>query len=114
MDNIKIYYSCFINGAKSDQEFILNKFLSPTKVTRKQFKDYYRLIYEKNDTVTEIDQYLNSLFELFNSEHNPLCRQKYQNLIKNLNSHTTMGVGDVVRINDQYYIVASFGFEKIF
>lgn len=89
-------------------------------VTVKDVKKYHVRIY-KYETLIEdetlindkIYAYLEGLFMRFNSEDNPLSASEYQKKIKKFLSHTSMSVGDVVQIDDDYYVVAGVGFKKL-
>jgi hypothetical protein len=75
---------------------------------------YYVCLYEfRTDIKEEIMIFLEKLFARFNSEENPLCAPKYQEKIKSFLSHTSMSVGDVVQIDNDYYVINGIGFKKL-
>jgi len=87
--------------------------LIPEKcLTREIFENNYYKIYEDeaNDTSGEI---LETLFIRFNSDQNPLSAESYQDEIIKNKLHTSMFVGDVIKIDDKYYIVANLGFSSL-
>ena len=57
--------------------------------------------------------YLESLFRTYNSNENPLSCKEKQKLIRENDSYTSMSVGSVVKINDEYWVVKGIGWEKI-
>src|SRR5581483_1584588 len=53
------------------------------------------------------------LFELFNSDDNPLTNESCQDFLCKHKLHTSMSVGDMIRRDDDYYVVAGIGFQKL-
>jgi hypothetical protein len=56
---------------------------------------------------------LNSYFELFNSEKNPLSSIEKQKYIRDNKLHTSMSVGDIININNEYWICCGIGWKKL-
>lgn len=81
----------------------------------KMIEESYVEVYSSMDEVgDDIFIYLEKMFEKFNNDENPLSGVDQQNKISYLNTHTSMSVGDVVKINDTYYVAKGTGFSKIF
>lgn len=56
---------------------------------------------------------LEELFARFNSNKNPLSSTEGQRLLKEMDvHHTSMSIGDMVRIGKDYYVVCLVGFRK--
>jgi hypothetical protein len=67
----------------------------------------------KADVGDDTKAYLESLFRKYNSDENPLSCEEKKKLIRENNSYTSMSVGSVVKINDEYWVVKGFGWGKI-
>lgn len=65
------------------------------------------------DNESSLYEYLESLFALFNSEDNPLCSEDSQDYIIKNKLHTSMSIGDIIKINDKSYCASTFGFTEI-
>ena len=115
---VEIFYPSF--NKNIPQSFIIKTALGQG-ITTSDFQNYYVKVYELDiplnvniDDISSLINYFDRLFELFNSEKNPLSIDpEIQNKIKENKSHTSMSPGDVIKINDSYYYVAGFGFQKI-
>jgi len=72
----------------------------------------YWAILELND---DKDFVLDKIFSLFNHySTNPMSREEAQQWIRNNNvSHTSMSIGDVVALDDEYYVCDTEGWTKI-
>lgn len=112
----EIYYPSLNN---IPENFAINLFLMPN-ITMDDFNKYYIKVCSVDipnnvDLTVEksINEFLESLFELFNSENNPLTNKKMQKHIIKNKLHTSMSMGDVIKIMDMYYYVANFGFKTI-
>lgn len=68
---------------------------------------------EINTNNTETEEVCNKIFNLFNGDDNPLSTQSKQNFIRENNTHTSMSIGDIIYINDGYYICRTMGFSKL-
>lgn len=117
MRKAEIFYVSSKN--KLSQSFILKMYVNPT-VTMDDFDKYYMKIYEtiipsniNTEDEKSVDEYLESLYNIFNSEKNPLSSPFYQRIIKNNKLHTSMSMGDVIKVGTNYYYGAGFGFHKI-
>jgi hypothetical protein len=84
------------------------------------FKDYfhdtnYACVYEiphvKTNTEVEKYKYFESLFQLFNSEENPLSLK--QEMIGKNHTHTSMSVGDIISYEGEFYLITGNGFKLI-
>jgi len=92
--------------------------MSQPRVTLKDISDYYESIYsakttEKITSQKEINKYLDYLFNLFNSNSNPLYAKDHQQNIQDLRLHTSMSIGDVIQFDDIYYVIDKKGFTQI-
>lgn len=57
---------------------------------------------------------LDTIFEKLNVGDNPLATEKNQHwLIEHDVCHTSMSVGDVVQLDDRYFVCAGVGWEEI-
>jgi len=88
------------------------KWIRGDKPSKEDFKkDYVKLPID----VAPVD-YLEGVFHLLNNEDNPLGSKENQEWIrKNLkpNPHTSMSVGDIVKVVDEYWIVEDVGWKKL-
>jgi hypothetical protein len=89
-------------------------------LTKTMIKDRYICFYESNvpenvdvNNKANLYEFLENIFRTFNSEDNPLNDQVIQKKIRELKSHTSMSVGDVVLVNNVYYYVGCTGFGKL-
>lgn len=118
-NKMEIYYYCLHKN--TPQDFIANLFFNQSqKITKDEFTKYYVKVFETNVPLSQNlndekskNRYLQSLFEIFNSEENPLAFEKYQKIIRENNSHTSMSVGDMIKLNDILYRVSGFGFTEV-
>ncbi len=84
---------------------------------KRDFKNDYKKLpitipYHKDK---DLDWNLSNVFEILNTK-NPMSTTKHQQWIrKNLrpNPHTSMSVGDVVKVGDKYYLTLSIGWKKM-
>ena len=90
------------------------------KVLKDDIKKYHIRIYkfftneQENAMIQEnVMIFLEEMFAKFNSEENPLSALKYQKKIKEMLAHTSMNVGDVIQIDNDYYVVKGMGFKKL-
>lgn len=76
---------------------------------------YYVNVFNETTSVNNKDIHclLEGLFARFNSEENPLSSEEKQKLIREHNTHTSMSLGDVVKVNDKYYVAAQIGFQNL-
>ena len=111
MPTINIYYP---SHSKNIEMSALTRIIM-AKIEVSDLNKYYECIYSytSNIQVNDIDIYLEHIFELFNSDNNPLSAPKYQTIIKNLKAHTSMSVGDVIQVDDNYYVVDGLGFKEL-
>lgn len=114
---VKIYYYARLD---SMSENVWSDILVFGKVTKKIMERWHVLIYEfediKDDDSTT-DEYLDSVYSKFNSnDKNPLSifnSPTRQKIIKELQTHTSMSIGDIVEVDGTMYVVNQFGFKKI-
>lgn len=72
----------------------------------------YIKVYDLEYTTTHNTiKYLESLFDKFNSNENPLL--KTQNVFSDDKTHIKMSIGDVIKYHSNYYVVMGCGFRKI-
>lgn len=116
---IKIYYPSFLNNIPLNT-YISIKLFPQSIINKNYIEKYYKCVYEINyeyffDLSNEknIMNYLEELLSLFNSKNNPLSSKENQDKIKSLKSHINMTVGDIIQINDLFYIVTDKEFYKI-
>lgn len=110
---IRIYYPCHSKNITHD--FLIKTMITPN-IKIEDLDKYYECIYSYETEIKKkcINEYLENIFEKFNSEENPLSTPEYQDKIKSLLTHTSMSVGDVVQIDDSYYVVSVIGFKKLY
>lgn len=111
MTKVAIYYISLKN--LSNKSF-LDMYLNPQSViTSREFNEHYTKVYDMelpnsidlNDEHS-VNSYLESLFEKFNSDENPLA-------INDNKIHTTMSVCDIIQLDKKFYCVCGFGFKEI-
>jgi len=96
-------------------------------LSRGFFQKHWRTlpIREEVDTDKPLMEELERLFAKYNQDHlNPYSNTEEhfnrgevspgQQKIRDLHVHTSMSVGDVIKINNSHYIVAGTGFKKLF
>ena len=116
MTSVKIHYPCF---SKAPQSFMVKVMLS-ANVTKSDIQKYYKSVYQTQLSKyscelvddNDVNCYLQSLFELFNSDNNPLSTKEHQQYIKENELHTSMSVGDVISVNERFYVVG-MGFKEV-
>lgn len=73
---------------------------------------YVKVHEDKINTNNEGDlEVCDELFRLFNSDKNPLLNK--QNFIRENKTHVSMSVGDIIFIDDDYYICRTMGFTML-
>jgi len=85
-------------------------------VTRNEFNTYWGYVDSRNvDTTTRSTQgVLESIFGMYNVS-NPLATPAGQQKIRSVGvGHTSMSIGDVIKLGGIYYIVASEGFKRLY
>lgn len=74
--------------------------------TAEEINDNYVVVYFNNSVIPPKTP--DELFEIFNgmneTEPNPLTSLNGQRMVKMYNTHTSMSVGDIVKLNDSTYI----------
>ncbi|BCS83578.1 hypothetical protein QLL95_gp0545 [Cotonvirus japonicus] len=74
----------------------------------------YTKIYKYSTIEVEnIVSVLDKNFKLFNGDENPLYDEKFQKKIIKRYTHSSMSVGDIIRIDLDYYLVTDFGFSLV-
>ncbi|AAV51045.1 hypothetical protein [Acanthamoeba castellanii mimivirus] len=76
-------------------------------------KSYTKVYEYTDDTQTNYKDILELIFEKFNNTDNPLKSLDNQKIIRNNKLHTSMSVDDIVKIDNNYYIVDIIGFKSI-
>lgn len=80
------------------------------------FRKYYRMLPQK-ETVnsSDVERSLERIYMKYNlSDKNPLATDSGQAILKSKGlRHTSMMIGDVVKFDNKYYIVAGHGFLKM-
>lgn len=83
------------------------------------FLDDYAIVYTLSKSqIKELNKstynVLDAIFDMFNRESNPLSTDAGQERIRTMNaSHTSMSVGDIIKIRKTCYMVAGEGFKKL-
>lgn len=110
MPHIKIYYYCHTKASITQIGWI-----ALGKVTIDDIDKYYECIYSFDTEIKEqfIEEFLENMFRRFNSEENPLSAPEYQKRIRDIKAHTSMNTGDIIQIDDDYYVVSGWGFTKL-
>jgi len=67
----------------------------------------------KDSRIEDRTGFLVSLYSFFNMPTNLFTSPSIQEFIRKHNLHTSMSVGDIVAFDNDYYIVASIGFEHL-
>lgn len=105
---IEVYYW-------KNSDFLIDKFV-PTK---RDFKKWYKKIPISFTPKQLKDSWLNPfdvIFQTLNLDSNPLGTKKNQDWIRaNLqpDPHTSMSIGDVIKVGKNYYIVRDAGFARL-
>jgi hypothetical protein len=114
---VEIFYYSF-NKEQEVKALIIKLFNNI--VTKEEFKNYYMKIYEMDippniniENEKSMHTYCETINHLFNCDENPLCKPELQKQIYENKLHTSMSVGDIIKINDHYFGVSSFGFKKL-
>lgn len=113
MTIVQVYYPYNID--KLPQNVLIRIMLSFGKdITLEDITQYYVCVHEMKEEkkIENPIEYLNRLWELFNSDDNPLSDKKFEEIEK-LHTHTSMSVGDAIKIDDTYYVVSGSGFRKL-
>lgn len=76
-------------------------------------KSYMKVYEYTDDTQTNYKDILELIFEKFNNTDNPLKSLDNQKIIRSNKLHTSMSVDDIVKIDNDYYIVDIIGFKSI-
>lgn len=83
-------------------------------ITEDYVRTKYENVYEEDVSKVilnnNINNYLEKIFQKFNSNENPLIGSK---LIREKVKHTSMSVGDVIELNNIMYVVTFCGFKEI-
>jgi hypothetical protein len=114
MSHVIVYYYCCNKNISEDVLYNI-LFGNVKNISTRDIDSTYVNVYELSNVILDnnVENYLEDLFKLFNSGDNPLCSNEKQSLIQKSKSHTSMSVGDVVCIDENYYMVCPTGFKKI-
>lgn len=95
MNLVEIYYLKFDN---------IDLMLDTSKITKENIqKTHVKMPSPPIEIETPDDA-----FSLYNGEDNPLVTKENQIFIKNVRTHTSMSVGDIVSINGILYLCEDF------
>lgn len=83
---------------------------SPFSIKVGFFKRYWRKLPVKEDIHSINDFEL--IFKKYNL-NNPYSSVDGQRIIKEYKTHTSMSIGDVIKVNNTYYMVSNLGFRKL-
>lgn len=115
---IEIYY---YGDLKLIPENVLTEILFG-RATKDMIDNYYVKVYEYSDTIGDINsdiiyEYFEMVFRKFNDENlNPLSysvSKENQQRVRDLKTHTSMSVGDVIKINTEIYVITIDGPKKV-
>ena len=110
--DVTILYPCRTKMSDSQFGCIMIGFQTPTKEDLTKYVTVDRFKTVVGDDVME---YLESLFVRYNDpQQNPLSSKEKQKVIKENQTYTSMSVGSIVKINDDHWIAAGFGWKKLF
>jgi GH43 family beta-xylosidase len=76
-------------------------------------KDFYLFMCSNTTDTDNIEEFLESMFSLFNSDENPLSNPDKQKEIIDNECHTSMSVGDLISFKDKLFVVGTMGFLEI-
>lgn len=116
--SVKIYY---YSKFRSIPPHIFSEIASFGHVTKELMEKYHVLVYEYEDTVPTTDfyplEYIDRIYTKFNKyEENPLSglvSSTNQKRIEDLDTHTSMSIGDIIQLDQDMYTVTQFNFVKI-
>lgn len=112
MTQIQIFYST--DKIYEDYSMVL---LGKVNITH--IDSCYTNIFNETNSIVlnnedETDCLLENLFVRFNStDVNPLQSEEAQKMIKQNKTHTSMSLGDIIKLNDKYYMLGMLGFQKL-
>ena len=113
MAHVKIYYTKD-NRKIAEDVNLVREIMIHGNVNMQMIEKYYTVVYEfvHIKMIVDTNKFLEELFRKFNSSDNPLNNPDSQEKIKNSGTFTSMTIGSVIQIGDEYYSVAAFGFKK--
>lgn len=106
---LRIFYTAQ-NITESDFTEI---YINPEKILTEDYvRTKYENVYEEDvsEVILNIGDYLEKIFQKFNSNKNPLINNLS---IREKVKHTSMSVGDVIELNNIMYVVCICGFVEI-
>jgi hypothetical protein len=114
MTQIKIHYICDYGSLPKDA---LCRILAQGKTSKEDLSQYSKCVWEEKvnqaDMNHDVTSILEGIFQLFNSAENPLAMSNKQQFIRDNKIHTSMSVGDIVQIDDVYWVVSGCGFQRM-
>lgn len=99
MPIVTIYYYGSISRMQFDD---IENIMLKGNIHIKSIINHHLPVHSVRETkINNINEYLEMLYEKFNSDNNPLCTVENQKFIKSIGTHTSMSVGDIVKITDE-------------
>lgn len=118
--SIKIFYPCFKSKSMLPEVYINIKNEPYKTLTKRVISDHYECVYVeiwKNppnlDDLEKTGEFLDNILIEFTSDKNPLGAPFQQFNIMKIGTHTRMETGDVVQLNDRYYVVSDGFFYEL-
>lgn len=114
-------------------QIFYTKVFHPSEVVDSRFGDIYTKAHYGSESVINLpiemfrkywvlmatewignEDYLERLFEKYNTDNNPLGTDAGQQKVKKSGTHhTSMSVLDIIKIGSKYFMVAGAGFKKV-
>jgi len=91
-------------------EIHFNSDTKPVSIPIGFFKRYWRVLPIQENITSTSD--IEEIFTKYNI-NNPYANPEGQRIIKEYNTHTSMSVGDIIKVGSRYYIIAGEGFKKV-
>lgn len=99
---IEIYYP-----VRENEKDVMFK---PKEITMESMKYTHKKLPIEINTTDNLE----TVFIMFNSPSNPLSSKYYQNWMKeNEIYHTSMSVGDIIKIDDEFFVCDRVGWKKL-
>jgi hypothetical protein len=115
----EIYYYDNLHPSEAEQDvkdlwFALrpSKRTYELKMKKSFFRKHYEMVWDY--VVDDSKDFLETIFADFNCDDNPLATKDGQCVLQSLGvRHTSMSVGDIIRVGDEYHIVCNEGFALV-
>lgn len=115
MISYKLYYPK--NSEEWPTDLKINFIIKPEQtvgnIFRERFFKVYKGVISEGYNCDNIDKILECIYVHHYLMDNPLLNKKYQRRIKKHKSHTSINVGDIIEIDNTFYVTCSVGFAKI-